>query len=79
MTDAKNPYAFPGERYELNGHITYQEGMTLRDYFAGQALPSVMHLCAKDTMLPGESIEVSFARKAYDIAEAMLAARKGVA
>ena len=33
-----NPYAFSGPTYEANGHATYQEGMTLRDYFAGQAL-----------------------------------------
>ena len=50
-------------------------GMTLRDYFAGQALPSVMHLCARDTLAPAESITQSFARKAYEIADAMLAER----
>ena len=54
-----------------------QGGMTLRDYFAGQALGSVMHLCARDTLAPGESIEAAFARKAYAIADAMLAARTG--
>jgi hypothetical protein len=50
--------------------------MSLRDWFAGQAVGSVMHMCAGDTLLPGESIETSFARKAYAIADAMLAERE---
>lgn len=63
-----NPSAFPlGQAGNL--------GMTLLDYFAGQALPSVMHLCARDTLAPAESITQSFARKAYEIADAMLAER----
>ncbi len=65
-----NPPAFPRDHRHL-GH----NGMTLRDYFAGKALPSVMHLCARDTLAPAESITQSFARKAYEIADAMLAER----
>jgi hypothetical protein len=53
-----------------------QDGMSLRDWFAGQAVGSVMHMCAGDTLLPGESIETSFARKAYAVADAMLAERE---
>lgn len=66
MTDKpENPQAFP-LRARSDGSIFERshEGMTLRDYFAGKALPSVMHLCAQ-----------SFARKAYEIADAMLAER----
>lgn len=72
MTDKpENPPAFP-----LPDAAAYQYGgMTLRDYFAGKALPSVMHLCARDTLAPAESITQSFARKAYEIADAMLAER----
>ena len=70
-----NPSAFPfAAEY---GHPAACGGMTLRDYFAGQAVGSVMHLCARDTLAPGESIEAAFARKAYAIADAMLAARTG--
>ena len=65
-----NPPAFPSDNC-FEGYA----GMTLRDYFAGQALPSVMHLCARDTLAPAESITQSFARKAYEIADAMLAER----
>jgi hypothetical protein len=67
-----NPAAFPtqGQKYSA------QDGMTLRDYFAAAALPSVMVLCARDTMLPGETIEEAFARKSLAIADAMLAARQ---
>lgn len=51
-------------------------GMSLRDWFAGQAVVAVMHLCYRDTLIPGESIETLFARKAYAIADAMLVARE---
>lgn len=77
MTDKpENPQAFP-LRARSDGSIFERshEGMTLRDYFAGKALPSVMHLCARDTLAPAESITQSFARKAYEIADAMLAER----
>ena len=66
-----NPSAFPRDSHGGGS------GMTLRDYFAGQAVGSVMHLCARDTLALGESIEAAFARKAYAIADAMLAARTG--
>jgi len=71
----ENPQAFPcldNDGYTLSMR---DPGMTLLDYFAGQALPAVMHLCAKDTLRPDETLEQSFARKAYDLAAAMLAER----
>jgi hypothetical protein len=74
MTDKpENPQAFPAG-WPQHGYEPHY-GMTLRDYFAGKALPSVMHLCARDTLAPAESITQSFARKAYEIADAMLAER----
>lgn len=74
MTD--NPSAFPTQERDSFGYAKKDaDGMTLRDYFAGQAVGSVMHLCARDTLLPGESIEAAFARKAYAVADALLAAR----
>lgn len=54
-----NPYAFPGEHY-------YQEGMTLRDYFAAQCILND----------PGEEYSpAEFAKAAYALADAMLAER----
>ena len=71
---ADNPFAFPSGWPEHGIQPDY--GMTLRDWFAGQAVGSVMHLCARDTLSPGETLEQSFARKAYAVADAMLAERE---
>jgi hypothetical protein len=49
-----------------------QEGMTLRDYFAGQAL---VGLVANPGPAPGPPER--FAAVAYEYADAMLAARNG--
>ena len=76
MTDKpENPQAYPCLDSSGYGLSMRDPGMTLRDWLAGQALPSVMHLCARDTLAPAESITQSFARKAYEIADAMLAER----
>jgi hypothetical protein len=49
----------------------YHRGMSLRDWFAGQALAAIPHIgCGCD--LKNEE----FAKAAYQIADAMLAARK---
>ena len=67
--------AFPCETYGLrNGKETTipTNGMTLRDYFAGQALSSM-------TVAPDYSkgpCNFAMAERAYCIADAMLAARK---
>ena len=50
----------------------YQDGMTLRDYFAGQALMGVLSNSKLDERI-GEN---RLARSAYEIADAMLKARK---
>ena len=54
-------------------------GMTLRDWFAGQAVGAVIRQCAGDAAfgLPHgiATIEQLFADKAYQIADAMLAER----
>lgn len=66
-----NPKAFPsGSRY--SGDL----GMTLRDYFAGQALTSTMLLVTGHESEPGEGMAQTFARRAYELADAMLEARK---
>lgn len=66
-----NPKAFPsGSRY--SGDL----GMTLRDWFAGQALTSTMRLVTGHESEPGEGMAQTFARRAYELADAMLEARK---
>ena len=70
----KNPYAFPSKKDEYyNGQIigsTTHPGMTLRDYFASQAMIGIMTF----TQTAGESSETT-AQLAYMHADAMLKAR----
>lgn len=62
-----NPSAFPHPG--LPG--SYQEcGMTLRDWFAGQALAGIGAAWSRDGASPEDLAEFS-----YDLADAMLAAR----
>lgn len=64
--------AFPAcNEANVNGTM----GMSLRDYFAAKAMPSVIDNCRSDTLMDGESRAQMFARKAYEIADAMLEAR----
>jgi hypothetical protein len=49
---------------------------TLRDKFAGQALHGVMVTCQNDTRVLNETTPESFARKSYEMADAMLESRK---
>jgi len=65
---AENPPAFPVIAENGLGHVS--DGMTLRDWFAGQALVGE---CAAqgDTVQPVDWI----VKRAYAFADAMLAAR----
>lgn len=47
-----------------------------RDEYAMRVLPTVVTVCKGDTPGPGETMEAMFARKAYVLADAMLAARE---
>jgi hypothetical protein len=60
--------AFPAPAYAAN--IT-DKGMTLRDYFAGQALAGAL---ADPTC---DLAPIELAKKIYEFADAMLAAREG--
>lgn len=70
--------AFPGVRYERTGSLAGKpvygdvsySGMTLRDWFAGQALAG---LCANPDWTSAEVRDA--ASEAYDYADAMLAVR----
>lgn len=67
--------AFPGSRTKLHGFSMisdHQNGMSLRDYFAGQALVGMM---ANYTTAKFGCTEQQVAIGAYAYADAMLAAK----
>jgi hypothetical protein len=66
--------AFPMPDYE-DAYGDRVWGMSQRDWFAGQALAEIITVCRSDTRHQSESMEAMFARKSYEIADAMLAAR----
>ena len=72
MTDKDFP-AFP-RQWDKDGH----NGMTLRDYFAGEALPAVYAETCKDSRECGWHPEWKqiVALDSYAMADAMLKARK---
>lgn len=81
MFKPENPSAFPQTELGPDGEVFCQHrGMTLADWFAGQALAGVMPVCVGDTPRAGEAMPQAFARKAFEIADAMLAerARRGI-
>ena len=71
--DGKAPQAFPysGVGDELN----YSKGMTLRDYFAGQVAIGAMSQYWNGDRFNDPTSE-DIAQEAYQIADAMLKARK---
>ena len=69
MSAPHNPPAFP---LVTLGHT--EHGMTLRDWFAGQALSAAWDACDKGYFEGGNA---EIARCAYQLADAMLAAREG--
>lgn len=76
--------AFPlaVEPSTLDKQMKVSPGMSLRDWIAGQAIGAIIRQCATDLNFRdgAETSEQYFARKAYEVADAMLAARKaGVA
>lgn len=68
----KNLSAFPNGNPDQ--HTWASAGMSLRDYFAGQALAGIH---ARDTYDPEQATPEQRARLAYLDADAMLLARKG--
>jgi len=59
--------------YGMGPSATGTDGMSLRDWFAGQALAGC--LASITTTGPIPNLEKSVAQSAYDYADAMLAAR----
>ena len=64
MIKPANPPAFPFQ--QCPAHC----GMTLRDYFAGQALPTVLFVSEEDDK------DEELAARTYKIADAMLSERE---
>ena len=72
--------AFPTKPNTQPGFYLHH-GMSLRDWFAGQALPAVIAATGAGQHMPATRdsdthIEFAITRDAYFIADAMLAARK---
>lgn len=80
MRDKPEPIpAFPIiDSHEHGGIKSY--GMTLRDYFAGQALNGVIYSTIEGLktglIQPDADPDYEYAREAYNIADAMLRARQ---
>ena len=64
-----------GPAYPVTKDRVYY-GMTLRDYFAGQAVGEVIAYFADMHLMRNETAPEAFARKAYEVADAMIAARE---
>lgn len=75
MSKPHNPPAFTVPN---DANVNGQEGMTLRDYFASQALQSIIIITTSGRHLPlGEGpMEVRMALDAYKMADAMLTVRE---
>ena len=76
----ENPEAFPCVGYGLSGDSYMQPGMTLRDYFAAQVIPSIVSATSAGQHNPskmklGISLIEEMALDAYEIADALLIAR----
>jgi hypothetical protein len=77
-----NPYAFPRPATEFAGSVwSPMDGMTLRDWFAGQALIGLISQQSSPNALKAllgsdEEVFAGVARITFDYADAMLAARE---
>ena len=77
--------AFPGQLMDFQPHTGNQVvrdqwfGMTLRDWFAGQALSHIgnEYVACGDITPQAQDHAKTLAAHAYNIADAMIAARKG--
>jgi len=79
-----NEPAFPTSHEEpadFNGHngskkIVIDQGMTLRDYFAAKAMQGIMNSDRYVGIIGTNRYEYNTAKHAYQMADAMLEARK---
>ena len=74
--------AFPNQRLRTNGDdgcgmYAFDQGMTLRDYFAAKAIPTAWDAYDKGYFsCESDDANKNIARCAYKLADAMLEARK---
>lgn len=57
-----------------SGNLAWQEGMSLRDYFAAKAMQAITEVSSDG--IDDKRFEISVAIQSYMIADAMLEARK---
>lgn len=79
MSKNNNEPAFPTKSYDSDRMLwVEEEGMTLRDYFASEALPSIITDYCSNARVSGwdQDWKQYVAIEAYEIADAMLEARE---
>ncbi len=75
MKDTGGP-AFPIV-VDLGTEVTWDKGMTLRDYFAAKALSNIFYPAIQESIRTDEDLDcLKVAGFAYQMADAMLEARK---
>lgn len=67
--------AFPARKVDEDGVETQAYGMSLRDYFAGQAMQAILSLGNDYTYETDMKVKDIVARDAYHVADAMIKAR----
>ena len=72
MTKENGGPAFPPQ----HDPATHPSGMTLRDYFAAKAIQGLMGRDWSDFKISDDELIALWARSAYGVADAMLAARQ---
>jgi len=75
MTDKTTP-AFPCEWYCIGSSREIGNGMTLRDYFAAKAMQGIMNSDRYVGTIGTNRYEYNTAKHAYQMADAMMEARK---
>ena len=73
---SENPPAFPSGDKAAHPTSTFEAGMSLRDYFAGQAIPGILNDPSFREAFTSDLGPRDFAAAAYDIADALLAERE---
>lgn len=76
MSDGSDEGTWPAFPVPGDQSFPSQWGLTIRDWFAGQALPGIMVRAGAGELREGEGLAQMYARLAYTVADAMLAARE---
>ena len=75
MTKDTSGPAFP-VTIDIGSGVEFYKGMTLRDYFAAKAIQGLMGRDWSDFKISDDELIALWARSAYGVADAMLAARQ---